>query len=171
MGQMNADKSLLLPGLNQLKTEYPGTSEAARAQEMIDVITNGYSQNISVNFEKDFIFEYVEKARQFVIIFLAESDNVDISKNKVADFTKEFFPKGKIKVLSNLYGDNQSIILLQDFETENDAKEYVRKYKSTRKYLLDLQNAEIIIITAKNMKLLFDTQDLQQYKNFFDEYY
>ena len=171
MGQLNADKSLLLPGLNQLKTEYPGTSEAARAQEMIDVINNGYSQNISVNFEKEFIFEYVEKSRQFIIIFLAETDNVDISKNKVSDFTREFFPKGKIKVLSNLYGDNQSIILLQDFETENDAKEYVRKYKSTRKYLLDLQNAEIIIITAKNMKLLFETQDLQQYKNFFDEYY
>lgn len=171
MGQLNTNKSLLLPGLNQLKTEYPGTPEAARGQEMIDVITKGYSQNISVNFENKFIYEYVEKSRQFVIVFLSAEDNLDISKNKVSDFNREFFPKGKIKVLSNIYGDNQSIILLQDFETENEAKDYVRKYKTTRKYLLDLQNAEIIIITAKNMKLLFDSKELEQYKNFFDEYY
>ncbi len=171
MGQLNADKSLLLPGLNQLKSEYPGSSEAARGQEMIDVITNGYSENIVLNFDHKFIYEYVEIARQYVIVFLEEKDNVDISKNKVSDFNREFFPKGKIKVVSNLYNENQSIILLQDFETENDAKEYVRKFKSTRKYLLDLQKADIIIITAKNMKLLFDSKELQQYKNFFDEYY
>lgn len=171
MGQLNTNKSLLLPGLNQLKKEYPGTPEAARAQEMIDVITKGYSQNISVNFENKFIYQYVEDSRQFVIIFLNESDNLDISKNKVSDFNREFFPKERIKVLSNLYGDNQSVILLQDFETENNAKDYVRKYKGTRKYLLDLQNAEIIIITAKNMKLLFDSRELEQYKNFYDEYY
>jgi hypothetical protein len=74
-------------------------------------------------------------------------------------------------VTSKLFGENQSVISLQDFETENEAKEYVRKYKSTRKYLLDLQKATIIIITAKNMKTLFEKNDLQQYELFYDEFY
>ena len=63
------------------------------------------------------------------------------------------------------------MILLQDFDTENDAKEFVRKYKNTRKYLLDLQNARIVVITAANMKLLFESTDLKQYELFYDEFY
>jgi len=171
LGQNNTDKTVLLPGLNQLIAEYPDTPEAARAKEMMDVIKNGYSKNEEYDFNKKSIYSYDEKAGQLVIIFLGPKDNVDISKNKVSDFNREFFPQGKIKVSSKIYGDNQSVILLQDFASEKAAKEYVRKYKTTRKYLLDLQNAQIIIITAKNMKTLFETKELKQYENFFDEYY
>lgn len=171
LGQTNSDKTVLLPGLNQLLAEYPGTPEAARGQEMINVIKNGFSVNEVVDFNKKTIYTYEEKSNQLVLIFMGPSDNVDLSKNKVSDFNREFFPKGKVKVTSKLYGDNQSVILLQDFATENEAKEYVRKYKTTRKYLLDLQNAKIIIITAKNMKILFETKELTQYETFFDEYY
>ena len=45
------------------------------------------------------------------------------------------------------------------------------KYKDTRKYLLDLQNADIIVITAKNLGKLFETGDVEQYKRFYEEYY
>lgn len=171
LGQTNTDKSLLIPVLNRLKAEYPDTPEAARAQEMIDVIKNGYSESIPYVSNKTFIYKYVEKERQLVLIFLDEKDNVDLSKNKVSDFNREFFPKSKTKVSSKIYGNNQSVILLQDFDTENDAKEYVREYKNTRKYLLDLQNAKIVVITAANMKLLFESTDLKQYEAFYDEFY
>ena len=171
LGQTNDDKKLLLPMLNQLIAEYPESDEAARAKEMINVINNGYSISEPLNFDKKFIYEYEENSRQVVIIFLDAKDNVDISKNKVSDFNREFFPKSRVKVSSKLYGDNQSVIVLQDFATENEAKEYVRKYKTTRKYLLDLQNAKSIIITTKNMRLLFETRELEQYELFFDEYY
>ena len=170
-GQTTERKEELLPILNQVLEEYPETSEAARAQEMIDVIKNGYSKNIEANFESNFIFEYEDGARQLVIVILGKDESVSVSKNKVSDFNREYFPKERIKVSSKLFGTDQSIVLLQDFETEADAKAYVRKFKSTRKYLLDLQNAKTIIITAKNMKLLFETLDLNQYEAFYDEFY
>lgn len=171
LGQTNDDKQLLLPILNQLRTEYPDSPEAMRAKEMIDVINNGYSVSEPVNFGNKFIYTYEENTRQVVMIFLEEKDNVDICKNKVSDFNREFFPKSRAKVSSKLYGENQSVIVLQDFATENEAKDYVRKYKTTRKYLLDLQDAKIIVITAKNLKLLFETKELEQYELFYDEYY
>lgn len=171
LGQTTENKNELLPVLEQLVAEYPETSEAERGAEMIDVIKNGYSKNIEANFDKKSIYTYDEKSRQVVLIFLGKDDNLDLSKNKVADFNREFFPKSKIKVTSSLFGMDQNVIMLTDFESENDAKEYVRKYRETRKYLLDLQKAKTLIITGKNLKVLFETKELEQYDLFYDEYY
>jgi hypothetical protein len=51
------------------------------------------------------------------------------------------------------------------------AKEYVRTFKATRKHLMDLQKAKIMVITQENMKVLFDTKKMQEYETFYDEFY
>lgn len=172
IGQTERDKKLMLPVLQQLLAEYPGTPEMVRGQQLIELINNGFSTFNPPDFSNKSIYEYEEEAKQLVIIFLENKDeNVNIAKNKVSDFNREFFPKARLRVSSKIFGDNQNIILLQEFDKENDAKEYVRKYKDTRKYLLDLQNAKTIIITNKNMRILFETQKLEEYDIFYDEYY
>jgi hypothetical protein len=62
-------------------------------------------------------------------------------------------------------------LLIQEFPTDLKAKEYVRIYKATRKHLLDLQNAKIVVITQENMKILFERKDVKEYEDFFDEFY
>jgi len=51
------------------------------------------------------------------------------------------------------------------------AAEYLRTFKATRKYLLDMQKSKILIITQENMKILFETKKLAEYEIFYDEYY
>jgi len=170
MGQINEDKTLLLPVLDSVILEYPETSEAKKAQEMIDVIKNGYSKNIEADFGNKFPFNYDDRAVQWVIIFLPENENSSTAKTKITDFHREFFSLSKLKVNSKVYGD-QSIILVNDFETEADGTEYIRVYKKTRKYLLDLQNAKIFMITQENMKILFEKQNLAEYEKFYEEFY
>jgi len=171
MGQMNGDKTLLLPVLNQLVEEYPATEEAKRAQEMIAIINNGYSQNIEVDFNKKSIYTYNDKAEHWVIIFLDKTENSSLAKTKVSDFTKEFFSRDKLKVSTKIYGEDQSIILVQDFKDDMKAKEFVRVYKATRKHLLDLQKAKALVITQDNMRTLFETRNLAEYEIFLEEYY
>ena len=60
---------------------------------------------------------------------------------------------------------------MNDFEKESDGTEYIRVFKKTRKYLLDLQNAKIIMISPENMKILFEKQNLPLYEKFYEEYY
>ena len=170
MGQINEDKKLLLPVLDSVVSGYPGTLEATKAQEMIDVIKNGYSKNIEADFGSKFPFNYNDKANQWVIIFLPEDESSSGAKTKVVDFHREFFSRSKLKVNSKVYGD-QSIILVNDFEKEADGSEYIRVFKRTRKYLLDLQNAKILMITQENMKILFEKQNLAEYEKFYEEYY
>ncbi|MGJ8661543.1 MAG: tetratricopeptide repeat protein [Bacteroidota bacterium] len=170
-GKLNEDKKTLLPTLTKLITEFPSTPEADKAQQMIDIINNGYSVNQPVDFSNKSIYSYDDKARLYVLVFLDSTTNSSLAKTRIVDFNREYFSRDKLKVNSKIYSDNQSIVLIDDFETEMDAAKYQRVYKSTRKHLLDLQKAKVIIISQDNLKILFQTQKLEEYDNFYDEYY
>jgi hypothetical protein len=171
MGQMSENKKELLPVLEQLIAEYPATDEEARAKEMIKIIQTGYSKNISAEFGKKSPFIFQENATQWVIIFLNKGESSSTAKSKVSDFDREFFSRDALKVSSKIYDDDQSVILVQDFDNDVTALKYVRIFKSTRKHLLDLQKAKIMVITQENLKLLFENKLLQEYETFYDEFY
>jgi len=171
LGQTTSNKQELLPLLNQVVEEYPETPEEARAKEMIGINQNGYSENIEADFTNKSPYTYNDEVPQWVIIFLDKSEGVSTAKTKVSDFNKEFFSRDKLKVSSKLFGEDKSVLLIQEFPTDLKAKEYVRIYKATRKHLLDLQNAKIVVITQENMKILFERKDVKEYEDFFDEFY
>ena len=171
LGQLNEDKQTMLPVLDLVIAEYPATPEEAKAKELIGIIKNGYSKNIEADFSNKSIYSYFEKDELWVMIFLDPKESSSTAKTKVADFNKEFFSKGKLNTSSKLYGENnQSIIIVKPFD-ETSAGEYVRTFKKTRKYLLDLQDAKILYISQENMKILFETKKLVEYEAFFEEYY
>ena len=173
MGQTQENKKELLPVLAMVVDEYPGTSEATKAQEMIDVINNGYSENIVADFSNKSPFTYDDKATQMVIVFLPKGENSSLAKAKIVDFNREFMSRERIRVDSKLYGtgSDQSVVLIKEFETESKAAAYIRTYKKTRKYLLDLQHAKILPITNDNLKVLFQKRNLEEYEKFYEEYY
>jgi len=171
MGQMTENKKELLPVLQQVVVEYPGTDEEARAKDMIKIINEGFSKNSSVDRTKKSPFNFDEKSAQWVIIFLDKGESSSAAKTKVSDFNREFFSRNALKVSSKIFGEDQSVILVQEFKDDVTAKNYVRIYKSTRKHLLDLQKAKIMVITQENMKLLFENKLLQEYETFYDEFY
>ena len=170
-GQISENKQLMVPVLDSLISEYPDSEESIRAKEMLDIIKNGYSKNEAVNFGSQYPFIYNERAKLQVIVFLTEKQNPNLAKSKIVDFQREYFSREKLKVSSKLYGDKENVILISTFETEAEASEYIRVYKRTRKYLLDLQNAKIFMITLDNMKILFQKQNAEEYENYYDEYY
>ncbi len=170
-GKLNEDKSTLLPTLNMLVSEFPDTPESIRAKEMIDIIKNGFSVNEEIDFNKKSLYVYDDAASHFVMIFLPEGDNSSLSKTKVSEFNKEFYSRAKLKINSKIFGDDKSVILIDKFENDLDAKEYMRTFKATRKHLFELQNAKTILITQENLKTLFETQKLKEYEEFCVEYY
>ena len=171
MGKMTEDKQSLIPVLEQAVTEYPASEEAKRAQEMLDIIRNGYSADIVVDFNKKSVYKYNDKVAHWVIIFLDKNESSNVAKTRVSDFTKEFFSRDKLKISSKIYGDDQSVIVVQEFPTDLKSKEFVRVFKSTKKHLLDLNKAKILVITQENMKILFETNTLRDYETFHEENY
>ncbi len=171
IGQTTDNKQELLPILNQIILEYPKTDEETRAKEMIDIIQNGYSKNVISDFTSKSPYTFDDKIEQWVIVFLDKDESATTGKSKVSDFNREYFSRDKLKVSSKIYGDDQSIILIQEFKDDMKAAEFVRTFKATRKYLLDMQKSKILIITQENMRILFETKKLAEYEIFYDEYY
>jgi len=171
MGQTTENKQELVPVLERIVADYPDTEESVRAQGMLDVINNGFSVSEPAVFGNQTIYKYDSKASQIVLVLLDPKDNIDISKTKISDFTREFFPKSKASVSTNLFDQTQTIVMIAEFPNENEAKEYLRTYKKTKKHLLGLQDAKTLIISRENIKLLFDSKKLSDYEKFYQDYY
>ena len=170
LGQRFDKKDTLMPTLNLVMDEYPGTPEADRAQEMMDIILNGYSENIEVDFSSKSAYKYDDRVEMTVIIFPDASRSSSDVKSRITDFHREFFSRDRLKVKSKVFKDG-SVILIDVFESESAASSYITAYKNTRKYLLDLQNANIMMITKENLIILLQKQELKEYNLFYEEYY
>lgn len=170
-GQVSENKQELVPILEQIVEEYPQTDESEKAQTMLDIIKNGYSKNVEVDFGNNSIYKYEEGAKQIVLVLLRKEDNIDLSKTKISDFTREFFPSNKIKISSNLLNGKQQIIVLSIFPGETEAEKYTDKFHTTKKYLFELNQAETLIISQNNLTKLFTSGKLEEYKKFYADYY
>ena len=171
MGQTTENKQELLPVLNQIVNEYPKTDEEKRAQEMITVINNGYSKNTPADFANKSPYTFKEDAKHTIMIFIDKRDNSTLVKNKVSDFNRQYFSRLKLKVNSKIFGSDQSVVVVQDFDNDTKAIEYMRVFKTPKKHTLDLSKIKVLAISEDNMKLLFERQNLTEYEQFHDEFY
>lgn len=169
VGQTSFDKNKMIPILRQVIDEYPETSEATKAKELIEIQEKGFSVFKESNFENKSIFSYEEDQDHSIIIFLDTKNNLNNAKSKVADFNKEAFKGDRFNVSSVVYGKDQNVIIVKNM-SETKALQYIKTYKKTKK-LLEIQDAKIICITQSNMKLLFETQKLDEYEMFYAEFY
>ena len=149
IGQTTDKKEEIQPILDQIIKEYPKSDEEKRAKELLAILKDGL----------------------YVLVFLEKEVSSNAEKTKVSDFNREFFSRSQLKTSSKIYGDNQSVIFVEEFPTDLKALEYIRVFKNTRKHLLDLQKAKIIAISRENLKLLFESRKLEEYEDFMLENY
>ncbi len=171
LGKTESDKKKLLPVLEMLVEEYPGTEEADRGQEMIDIINNGYSQN--VNYEENAgIYVFDERAPMRIIVFLPKGVSSQAGISRVSSFNNEYFGLEGLSLDTKLFGkDQQGLVMIKEFEDEIKATNYITAFKNTKKHLLNLNEAKIFMISKENMATLFKRMSLQEYEDFYKEYY
>ena len=166
IGMTNDDKTQMESVLELIVKQYPKTEESERALELLSIIEKGVSENKEVDFTKKSIYEYNENDSYYLLIFLDEKQNSNNEKGNVVDFDREFFSRLKLKVSSKIFGGSQNVIFVEEFENQETVQEYLSTFKSTRKHITKLHNNTIIIISKKNLKTLFETQNLSEYETF-----
>ena len=170
-GQLNENKQELVPRLKKVIDEKPGTPQAIRAKEMLEIIKNGYSKNEPVNFNKTYSFAYNSDVAQYVIVLMDDEDDVDDAKGVISDFTTRKLRLTKLKVSPKLTLAEKHMVLIQEFAKIKDAEEYVNAFKAGFEDLGDYQDNKIYIITQENLKKLIESSKFEEYKLFYDDNY
>lgn len=170
MGQINRDKTSLLPVLEQAILEYPGTDVAIRSQELIDLINDGvpaFEEFTQANTE---IFKYDSK-EFYVVIILDEKQNSNTSANSISNFNRDFFSRSRLSTSAQVYDKKTSFVLVKDFKSTSQAQNYVRDFKRTKQHIANLKDNELMFISRENFKVLLQQQKLAEYRVFFGSTY
>ncbi|MDB2657265.1 hypothetical protein N9Y60_04340 [Crocinitomicaceae bacterium] len=171
LGKTESDKKKLLPVLEMLVEEYPETEEAERGREMIDIINNGYSDNVEF-VDNSGVYQFDERAMMRVIVFLPEGVSSQAGVSRVSSFNNEYFNLEGLSLDTKLFGkDQQAVVMIKDFEDEIKASTYITAFKNTTKHLQSLNEAKIFMISKENMATLFKRMSLKEYEDFYKEYY
>ncbi|PKR81385.1 hypothetical protein CW751_04835 [Brumimicrobium salinarum] len=165
MGQVNRDKTSLLPVLEQVIQEYPETDVAERANELIKLIKEGVPVFEEFDKGESELFSYDSK-EFYVLIFLNERQNSNASGGNVSNFNREFFGRSDLRSLSQLYGKDLSFILIKPFNTAPAAKDYMRDFKNARRYVANMKENEMFLISKENFKIMMQQQKLEEYRVF-----
>lgn len=167
-GQLTADKKSLLPKLNQIIDEKPGSAQAIRAKEMIAIILNGFSKNEALPEPKPSIFKYDDKVTQFVMVLMDAEEDANDAKNDISDFTTKQFKNSKLKVQSKLTIKETAFVLVSEFASVKLANDYINAYKAGYEQLNQWHNNRVQIITQENLKKLIESSNFELYKEFYD---
>ena len=170
MGQINSDKTSLLPVLEQAILEYPETKVAERSQELIDLINDGVPVFEEFEDLSTGLFGYDSK-EFYVIILLNENQNSNSTGNNVSNFNREFFGRLKLSSASQMYDKETSFILIKDFKTAPETQAYIKDFRKARRHVANLKDNEIMLISKENLKILLQQQKLAEYKIFFQSNY
>jgi hypothetical protein len=170
-GQLTENKQELVPKLNAIIAEKPGTPQALRAKEMLDILKTGFSKNEAVNFNKTYSFTYSTEGPQYVYILLDEDDDAEDARNLITDFSNKKFKTNRVKVTMKTTVSEKNFMLVQEFPNVRVAQEYINAYKAGFEILDDLQDNKIYIVTPENLKKLIETAKFDEYKLFYDDNY
>lgn len=164
------DKNSIEPILSSIVQKFPGSAEAKKASELLEILKKGVSVSNKVDFNKESIYKFVEGQPVWIMLFLEPNSDSNAAKNKISLFNEEEYVGKEITVSSKLFDENQSVVVLKSF-THTDAEEYVDNFKSNKTDLIEYANLPIYLISQENMKVLFETHKLEEYKTFYTEYF
>lgn len=169
---LTREKEETIPAFELVIESFPGTPEAERAQLMIDIIKNGYSEDIIADFgATESEFEYNPSSPLMVIILLEKDDNTNEAKTNVSNFGREFFSSEKLKVQLSQFDENRPFLMVREFENESKGNKYLTSFLRTKKHIGALQDRQIFLITNDNFVKLIGNKNLDGYLKFYKDFY
>ena len=170
-GQLTENKEELVPLINRVIDEKPGTPQAEIALDLLDILENGFSKNDSINFDPEYIYKFDDTEKHFVIVLLDEDDEEEDLKYGVSGFNKKKHKSKNLKTSSNLTMNKTPFVLVKEFENIRLAQEYINSYKAGYEILDEYQDNKIYSIGKNNLKILIESSNFEEYKSFFIDFY
>ena len=178
-------KETLTPLLNALINQHPSTTEAKKAKDILDAMTQKTDLSIESNSDttanettteseeepsKESPFKFDENADVWVMILLNPGMMASDAKIKISDFIATSYENSELVTTSKLYTQEQSYIIVKKFNN-SDSDEFIGRFQSDTENLGEYSMLELLKITQENLKILFEKHNLDEYKEFYSNHY
>ncbi|MAZ93169.1 MAG: hypothetical protein CMF58_02020 [Lentimicrobiaceae bacterium] len=164
--------------LIDLVLEYPSNSIAPLAKSVIKTLQFEYGLGIpdstllaQQEIAEKSIYSFNPDERHLVMI-LVETEQINISalKVRISDFDKKYFRLKRLRVKSLMLNNQTTIVTVSNFDSMDDAGNYLLALKNDEYVVSGLQNKdfEIYSISTTNYPIFYRDKGIKGYKEFFD---
>jgi tetratricopeptide (TPR) repeat protein len=171
----------LYSSLQSLVKEYPLSSVSSLASSVIKTLQIEYgfgvpvgdSSSISVANEQS-IYKF-NPAEMHLVMIVVQSEEINISalKIRISDFDKKYFRLKRLRVKSLMLDDQHTIITIGNFDSKDEAGNYLLALKNDEYVVSGLQNKDFSVysISSSNYPLFYREKDIVSYSKFYEEKY
>lgn len=159
--------------LQKLLNDFPSSDAANMAREHLKKIEEQKNPALKAVKEEDPInFELENKAKYSVMISTDLSVLRD-TKNNLVRFNLTEYSLKNLRINSELLGDKEQLLLIENFEDVASAREYINALNKKLNDLVKLKanTYAISFISEKNLKILRETKAVKKYIQFYSGNY
>lgn len=170
--------------LNTVKADCPETEEAAKATEILNTLNKEATLPSDPNNEnapkdpeevpKTNVFKLdLTGEHYFAIVMPVQGTNISNTKATISDYNATNFASNGYKVTNNLLNKDNHIILVKPFPGAEEGKTYMGIFTKDQNTLKDINEAgyTYFLISKTNYIALFKNKNLEEYLQFFADYY
>jgi tetratricopeptide (TPR) repeat protein len=167
-GQVSFETSL-----QKLLNDFPSSDAANMAREHLKKIEEQKNPELKKIREEDPVnFEFEKKAKYSVMISTDLSVLRD-TKNNLVRFNNTEFSLKSLRINSELLGDKEQLILIDNFEDASSAHEYINALNKKLNEIVKLKANTYVIsfISERNLKTLRESKAIKKYIQFYNGNY
>jgi tetratricopeptide (TPR) repeat protein len=172
-----------MTALREVIAKYPNTEEQTRAREILRLLGQRTPGDSSVGSGKDTTLPALAKELysntpddlHYVLVVLQESSmTLDIAKNKISDFNKQFYSLDQLKISNIVLGENNQlpVVVVRRFNNKASAMKYFDAIQKNRKDFIENPTLyEVFAISQSNYRNLVSARSVEAYRDFFMQTY
>ncbi len=159
--------------LQKLLNDFPSSDAASMAREHLKKIEEQKNPALKEVREEDPINFELENRAKYSVMISTDLQSLRDTKNNLVRFNLSEFSLKSLRINSELLGDKEQLILIENFEDVNSAKEYILALnkKITEMVKLKPNTYVISFISEKNLKTLRETKSIKKYIQFYNGNY
>jgi len=157
--------------LQQFIETYPESSMTEYAQTLLDAKRNFEVKEAQKHGAK--YFAYFAQPHFFIIVYQNDLKIADELSGVMEQYLEKNYPQKGLNIGNLTFKDNQSILLINKLDDKKDAMAFHKKFKEegALSNLLKGSEYKTFVITEDNFEIFYKTKRLEDYLEFFEQYY
>ncbi len=159
--------------LQKLLNDFPSSDAASMAREHLKKIEEQKNPALKAAREEDPINFELENRAKYIVMISTDLSALRETKNNLVRFNITEFSLKSLRINSELMGEKEQLLLIENFEDVTSAREYIDALNKKLNEVIKLKPNTYVIsfISERNLKTLRESKAIKKYIQFYNGNY